>query len=202
MVAQPQQTHYTVEEYLELDRNSTDARYEYYDGVIRMMSGGTGPHGLIGGNVIFALNTVLVDSPCGVFTSEVYVQINAARYVHPDVTVSCEPEDLAGDIIHTPVVVFEVLSPNTESHDRGRKADYYRAVPSIMEYVLIDQQQAYVQVQRRHSDSNLWAIESYGEGESFTLTSLNVTLTVADIYRKVVFPDAAGPVFPDADMPH
>jgi len=193
MVAQLHQTHYTVEEYLELDRNSLDARYEYYDGSIRMMSGGTNPHGLIGANVIIALGNALLDSPCSVRTSDAHVQINVARYVHPDVTVTCDPEDLVGEILHSPVIVFEVLSPNTAAFDRGEKADYYRMVPSLMEYVLIEQSRMLVQVQRRHNESNLWTLENYGEGDTVVLKSINVTIPIADFYRKVVLPETAAP---------
>ena len=34
----------TVEEYLDLDRNSPDIRYEYIDGIVTMMAGGTANH--------------------------------------------------------------------------------------------------------------------------------------------------------------
>jgi Uma2 family endonuclease len=190
LVAQPKNTNYTVEEYLKLDCESTDARYEYYDGTIRMMSGGSSPHGLISMNVGTALNIALGDSPCGVLGSEIYLQLNATRYAHPDVTVSCDAEDLQGNMVHFPVIIFEVLSPTTESFDRGRKALYYRAIPSLREYVLIEQDQISVEVQRRHNDTNLWAIDNYGEGDTITLASLGISLAVNDFYRKVVFPDA------------
>ncbi len=184
---------YTVEEYKELDRNTEGVRYEYYDGSIRTRPFDTVRHSLICVNIMSRLASALWNEPSLVFPSDAWVQIGTTRYVHPDVTVSCDPQDARGESVRAPVVVVEVLSLDTEAFDRGDKADYYRAMPSIMEYVLIDQAQPYVQVQRRHSDSNLWAIDSYGEGDSFTLTSLNVTISVADIYRKIVFPDAAAP---------
>ncbi len=41
MVAQPGRIYMSVEEYVELDRNSSDVRYEYADGYAYLMSGGT-----------------------------------------------------------------------------------------------------------------------------------------------------------------
>lgn len=201
MVAQPHQTHYTVEEYLELDRNSPDARYEYYDGYIRMMAGGTNPHSAIGGNMNSLLNVALTNEPCLVLTSDAHVQIDAAHYFYPDITVTCDPAEFGAAIVHSPILIVEVLSPSTEALDRGKKAQYYRMVPSLKEYVLIDSHQISVEVQRRFNASTLWTIENYGEGDSFTLTSLNVTISVAAIYRKIVFPDAAGPLVPEANNP-
>jgi len=197
MSAQPQPHAYTVEEYLELDRDSPDARYEYYDGYIRLMAGGTNRHHLICTHVLSVLDTALADGPCSALTSDCRVQIDAARYVYPDVTVTCDPADLEGDIVRAPVVVFEVLSPSTEAFDRGRKADYYRMVPSLLEYVLIEQNKMSVQVQRRFNNSNLWTLENYGEGDSITFTSVNVTIALATIYHKIIFPPATGPSFLD-----
>lgn len=56
MVAQPEKMRMSVEEYLELDRSSSDVRYEYNDGYAYMMSGGTPQHALIIGNVQGELN--------------------------------------------------------------------------------------------------------------------------------------------------
>jgi Uma2 family endonuclease len=201
MAAESQPRFYTVEEYLTLDRNASDARYEYYDGYIRLMSGGTTHHQILSANIIIALGRELADSPCVVLTSDCRVQVNAARYVYPDVTVTCDAEDIASDIIRMPVVIFEVLSPSTEAFDRGQKADYYRAMPSLMEYVLITQTAMSVQVQRRFNASNLWTIETHGEGDSITLTSLGVTISVTDIYRKIVFPATPIPDLPEAPIP-
>ena len=201
MAAETQPRFYTVEEYLTLDRNALDARYEYYDGYIRLMAGGTTYHQIICAHVISALDTALADGPCVVLTSDSRVQINAARYVYPDVTVTCDAEDLTGDIIRAPTIIFEVLSPSTEALDRGQKADYYRMIPSLMEYVLIAQTTMSIQVQRRFNASNLWTIETYGEGDSITFTSLNVTISVADIYRKIVFPPTVAPGLPETPAP-
>ncbi len=88
------QHHYvmSVEEYLQLDRNSEN-RYEYIDGYVTMMSGGTLDHATIGANVISILRGLLRGSPCRVFTSDARVRLSEERYVYPDATVSCSEQD-------------------------------------------------------------------------------------------------------------
>ncbi|MBA3826650.1 MAG: hypothetical protein H0X24_22465 [Ktedonobacterales bacterium] len=61
-------------------------------------------------------------------------------------------------------------------------------MPTIQEYGFIDQTQIAVEVQRRHNDSALWTLESYGEGDTITLKSLDITIPITEIYRKVIFP--------------
>lgn len=46
MAVQPERMPMSVEEYLELDRSSSDVRYEYADGYAYLMSDGTPQHAL------------------------------------------------------------------------------------------------------------------------------------------------------------
>src|SRR5947209_6793405 len=104
----------TVEEYLTLDRASEDVRYEYIDGIITMLAGGTVNHSGICANIIGELIIALRGKHCRVFTSDLKVSVSATRYVYPDVSVSCDQRDLQekGDILYSPCVVIEVLSPS------------------------------------------------------------------------------------------
>ena len=56
MVANPRGLFMSVEEYLELDNSSLEGRYEYIDGYVYMLAGGTANHSIIGGNLITTLN--------------------------------------------------------------------------------------------------------------------------------------------------
>ena len=122
-----------VEEYLELDRKSLDARYEYIDGVVTMLAAGPTNHSRISVNVVSLLQAALRGSLCEVFNSDLRVSISSTRYVLPDASVSCDPGDLEGanDIIYSPRVIVEVLSPSTEATDRGKKFRYYQSCLSI-----------------------------------------------------------------------
>jgi hypothetical protein len=65
----------SVEEYLELDRNAYDAKYEYVDGVARMMSGGSSAHDRIAFNMRAAFDINFLSGPCTVFGSDMQAMI-------------------------------------------------------------------------------------------------------------------------------
>jgi len=190
MVADPPRRFMSVEEYLELDRNSLDARYEFIDGVVTMLAGGTANHSRICVNVVSQLHGALRGKPCQVFNSDLRVSISATRYIYPDISVSCDPRDQEqgdSDIIHYPRVVIEVLSPSTEAYDRGRKFGYYRACPTLQEYVLVDSQRQAIDLYRRQTE-NLWTFHPFGPDDEVELKSINVHFPLASVYEDVTFP--------------
>lgn len=193
MATQPERTQMSVEEYLELDRNSSDVRYEYVDGYAYMMSGGTPQHALIIGNFQGELSRQLEqrDSPCLAYPADATVRLSEIRYVHPDVVVTCDERDLvATDSLRSPCLVVEVLSPGTEKKDRSEKFDWYRACPSIQEIVFVSTEHPLVEVYRRQSSSGKWLLQFYGPGDEVELTSLNLVIPVDVIYRRVLFPES------------
>lgn len=117
------------EDYLKLDQNSQKARYEYLEGELRMLAGGSPDHSIITTNVTSILHQSLEDSHCIVYNSDMQLQLSESRYVYPDITVTCDPRDEEPEDkrIHYPTVVVEVLSPSTEIIDRGKKLLYYQA---------------------------------------------------------------------------
>ncbi len=188
MSALPNRLTMSVEEYLELDRNSIDARYEYIDGQVSMMAGGTLDHATISLNISSTLRNLLRGGSCRVFTSDARVRLSATRYVFPDVTVSCDGRDRGRiDVIQYPHVVIEVLSPSTEDYNRGRKFTYYRECPTIQEYVMVNTEYQAVEVCRR-ARNNLWSFHVFGPGEDVELVSLGVRFPVTAVYEDVIFP--------------
>lgn len=179
----------SVQDYLELDRNSLDARYEYIDGIVTLLAGGTTNHSRISVNVTSLLQASLRGSPCEVFNSDLRVSISGTRYLLPDASVSSDPEDMTGenDIIYSPRVIVEVLSPSTEATDRGKKFRYYQSCSSIQEYVLISTQELAVDVYRRASDK-LWTLHPFGPGDTVELKSINVSIPLAALYENVTLP--------------
>ena len=189
MVAQPQRSLMSVEEYLALDRASLDARYEYIDGYVIMMAGGTLDHSTISINLTSLLRPLLRGSSCRVYNSDARVRLVETRYVFPDATISCDERDRGrGDIIEFPRIVFEVLSPGTEAYDRGKKFIYYRSCPTIEEYVLIDTQQQAVDVYRRATET-LWVLHLFSAGDIIELASLGLSFPIASLYENVTFPE-------------
>jgi Uma2 family endonuclease len=194
MVGRPDRIEMSVEEYLELDRSSSDARYEYFDGYAYMMSGGTPQHALTLGNFQGELNRRFEQngSPCLAYPADATVWLSDSCYVHPDVVVTCDERDLIDlDSLHFPRVVVEVLPPNTERDDRNKKFDAYRSCLSIQEIVLVRTELPLVEVYRRHPSEKQWILQFYGPGDNVELTSLNVQIPVDIIYRRVIFPENA-----------
>lgn len=192
MVAQSDRTRMSVEEYLELDRSSSDVRYEYVHGYAYMMSGGTPQHALIIGNVQGELNQQLRQrrDSCRAYPADATVWLAEEIYVHPDVVVTCDESDLvAMDSLRSPRLVVEVLSPSTERRDRSEKFDWYRVCSSIQEIVLVRTTHPLVEVYRRQSATRQWLLQIYGPGEHVDLTSLALQIPVDLIYEEVTFPD-------------
>jgi len=83
------------DDYLTLDQNSQNARYEYLEGELRMLVGGSADHSTITTNLTGILYGLLRDGPCPLYNSEMQLQLSESRYVYPDVTVTCDPRDEA-----------------------------------------------------------------------------------------------------------
>jgi Uma2 family endonuclease len=187
MTALPNRPLMSEEEYLELDRNSVDVRYEYYNGHVRMLAGGSIDHATIGANVISILRGLLRGSSCRVLTSDARVRL-PAKLVYPDVSVSCDERDRGRiDIVQYPRLIVEVLSPSTEAFDRGQKFAYYRECTTIQEYVLIDSQRPAVEVFKRERNS-FWTYHAFEPGEDVELASIDVRFPVDAVYEDINFP--------------
>jgi Uma2 family endonuclease len=172
----------SVEDYLILSRSSKDARYEYLDGELHMLAGGSPDHSIIIANLTATIKGPLKGGSCRVYNSDVQLRLSEKRYVFPDIAVSCDERDRnQKETIRYPRVVVEVLSPSTEAIDRGKKAAYYRACPTIQEYVMVDSVEVFIEVHRREGE--LWTINSFEPGEIVTLKSLGVHFPIQDAYE-------------------
>lgn len=159
-------------------------RWELWDGVARMMTGGSLNHSRLSRNALTALATRLGPGPCEAFGSDAAVVLGPRRVAYPDISVSCEPED--GMSVAHPVVIIEVLSPSTASYDLDEKASAYRRIASLRHLVFVRQER--VSVQHLHRDAG---------GEDFTLTDLDridgildlaaigVGIILAELYARV-----------------
>jgi Uma2 family endonuclease len=185
-VALPRQPYMSVEDYLNLDRNSQNTRYEYYDGELKMLAGGSTYHATIMWNLAGILHRLLHGGPCRAYGSDMRLQLTATRYVYPDITITCDQRDYSfNDTIHHPRVVIEVLSPSTEAKDRGKKFTLYRECSTIQEYVMIDSQS--IQVEVYHRNDGKWTLSTYGLGDQIKLESLNIQLSSEEVYEGLDF---------------
>lgn len=178
----------SVEQWRALERDSHDTKHEYIDGQVYAMSGGSRNHGRIGSNVVRLLEDALGDT-CYVYNSDVAARLSSSRYTYPDATVTCDERDRETDEteVIAPRVIVEVLSPSTEAYDRGEKFGYYRACPSVQEYILVSTTAQGVDMFRRTNQG--WKIyEHYGSDDIIEFKSLGVRIPVAALYRRTDVP--------------
>ena len=136
MSAVLEQTHYTAEEYLRLERSAL-YKSEFHDGQIHAMTGASRKHNLITVNVVGELRSQLKKRPCEAYINDMRVKaVEAPSYHYPDITVVCgtpQFEDAQVDTLLNPTLLIEVLSPSTEAYDRGGKFAHYRKIGTLLE---------------------------------------------------------------------
>jgi Uma2 family endonuclease len=185
-MALPQYPQMDVEDYLILDDNSKNVRYEYLDGEIRMLTGGSTYHSIIKTNLTGIIYGLLRKKPCRAFDSDIRLQLSPTRYIYPDLVISCDQRDLTfGKEIRYPRVIVEVLSQSTEVTDRTKKFAYYREYPTVEEYIMIDSRKILVEVYRR--EGKKWSLYTFNADEEVQLASLDIQFSVADVYEDINF---------------
>ncbi|MDT7689618.1 MAG: hypothetical protein QOE46_2377 [Acidobacteriota bacterium] len=190
MAANPEQR-YTLEEYLELDRNSEE-RLEFWDGEVFCMSGGSQAHDRILVNCLVYLSTKLDSQACRVFSSDMRIKVpSAPPYRYADVTALCDEaqfEEVSGvDALTNPQLIVEVLSPSTEACDRGDKFTHYKSIPTLREYLLVAQHRPHVTHLFKQDDGTWIHSEANDLDTSAKLNSLDCELPLIEIYRGVSF---------------
>lgn len=183
-----ERTNYTEEEYLEIERTSF-GRWEYVSGKVRLMAGGSDDHGAISSNLVRVLGNALVPKGCRVYGSDVKIQTGDGVNTLPDVSVVCvERRYYLGrtDVVLNPLLIVEVLSPSAENYDRTEKFEHYRTVETLTDYLLVEQDEAQVMLYTRRAD--YWEMRVIaGLGSSVFLSSVDVTLSLADVYALIEF---------------
>jgi len=180
----------SVKEYVQYEIES-NTKFEYHDGKIYALAGGTVNHGKICGNAYNELRIQLKnnESDCFPFNSDVKLFIESTNsYVYPDSMVVCgeeEGENDAKNAVSNPVLIIEVLSKSTAAYDRGDKLYLYRGIPSFKEYVLIEQDKHVVDVHFKHKNSDLWSLTRYeGLDKVIYLQSLAIEISMKELYHR------------------
>ncbi|HLO47932.1 MAG TPA: Uma2 family endonuclease [Kamptonema sp.] len=182
--------YYSPEEYLALEEVA-DYKSEYIDGQIYPMTGGSTNHNQIAGNFYAELNFAFKKLDYRVYMGDVRLWIPKRRiYTYPDVMVVVgEPEyyNNRTDTITNPKAIVEVFSKSTQGYDKSDKFDYYRSIPTVEEYILIHQNQVYVE-QFYKTGTKRWSLGEYdAEDEAIALNSVPFQISLADVYNKVKF---------------
>jgi Uma2 family endonuclease len=181
---------YTPAEYLVLE-DRAEFKNEYHDGEIIPMTGGSFNHNRIINRICAYLLSALQGKPHEPFSSDVRLWIPKYRkFTYPDVMViQCPPISFEGrtDTLVNPRLIVEVLSKSTEEHDKNDKFKFYRSISDLQEYLLINQYELDIQHYTK-TDSGFWIYRTYEASEdTIALTSIEVDITVANIYEGVSF---------------
>jgi len=171
----------SVEDYLQGELIS-DIKHEYIDGYVYAMAGASTNHGRIASNVSGELRQHLKNLPRDVLIADFKVNVNRHKFFYPDVVVICDSNN--ADVYYTekPLLIVEVLSNSTQRKDRTLKRLAYQSLPSLQEYVLIEQDFVDVEVSRRSVN---WDSHHYFLSDEVYFESLDLKLLVTEIYRRV-----------------
>lgn len=174
----------SVEDYFALEENSEE-RYEYVDGRVYMMAGATKTYDTIKANMERNLWAPLRGSGCRTYSSDMRVFASPTRYYHPDVTISCNSDNLDEEAtVRSPRVVIEVLSPGTIKTDYKEKLRAYLACPTIETYMLVDSWSMLVTMYHKE-DQGQWRFQFFKGDDEVVIPGLNLHLSLADIYLDV-----------------
>lgn len=199
MVASPQPTNLTPEEYLQFEEQSP-LKHEYIDGQVYAianedingqvyaMAGASDPHVTIAGNLFTLLRSHVRGSGCRVYILDMKARLESLnRFYYPDVMVTYDARDRETQIYKRfPILIVEVLSDSTEAFDRGDKFSDYQTLESLQEYVLINTKRQRVECFRRNEEG-LWVLQSYTPPQTFQLKSIGFEETLTALYEDVDF---------------
>ncbi|ACK68213.1 protein of unknown function DUF820 [Rippkaea orientalis PCC 8801] len=190
MQLQTKPQYYTPEEYLELEETA-EYKNEYRNREIIPMVGGTTNHNQIAGNFYRRF-------PLTINNQDYYSYMESVRlwlaeynlYTYPDVMVIKGEPIYHGEgtsNVTNPQIIIEVLSKSTQGYDHTDKFQFYRSLPTFVEYILIDQYHYSVEQYIKQSD-NQWLVNFYsGETAILKLSSVEWEITLQDLYQRVNF---------------
>ena len=185
-VKRESQRRYSLDEYFAVEETS-QVKNEYYDGQIFAMAGASLEHNDIAANLISTIRPALVHRGCRTFGSDLRVQTPGGLFTYPDVSIVCgAPLLIQGRpaTLTNPLVLIEVLSDATREYDRGQKFDLYKEIPTLREYVVVEQ--AAPLVETFCLTDGQWVPRRFDSLEAtVVLHALSLSILMRDIYRMV-----------------
>ena len=179
-----------IEKYFETEL-ALEERYEYSNGEIRLLAGGTPNHNFIVGNLLVTLKSLLKNKSYDIFVLNQRLWIpDRNLYTYPDIMVLEQPIQLQEgrtDTVMNPCLIAEILSKSTKDYDRSEKFLAYRTIETFREYLLIDQYEIHVEHWKKIA-ANQWLLSEYTDPQvTLTLSSVDLKLIIADLYENIEF---------------
>ncbi len=182
---------FSVENYLDFERVQVE-RHEFLDGSVYAMAGESPNHSTI----CFNLNTIvglqLRRKRCRGFSPNMKIATNEkGLYSYPDLAVICgQPTFYDGtkDVITNPTLIVEVLSPSTESYDRGEKfLRYTNQIETLQNYILISQDKPLIEIYSRQENGGWDKTEIAGLQSVLKIDSIECEISLTELYESVDF---------------
>ncbi len=177
-------------DYLRFERFAQE-RHEFIDGSVHAMAGESPNHSTICFNLYGSIYGQLRGKKCRGYSPNMKVATNeAGLFSYPDLIIVCgQPtyHDKTSDVVTNPTVIFEVLSPSTESYDRGEKfLRYTNNIASLEDYVLISQNGPHVE---QYSKASGWKkVEVDGLDAVLRLDVVECEILLSELYDRIEFP--------------
>ena len=188
MSAVKKQTLISEQDYLAGELRS-QIRHEYLGGYVHAMAGNSNRHVVIETNLLAVMRNLLKGRPCRPYSTNTKIRIplpNQLRYYYPDLSVVCEQNSQDDSFQDAPVVIVEILSRSTRRIDTGEKLRDYLTLPSLMVYILVEQDEPFVVVHRRGASG--FEREVYQQLDSvIPLPEIEIELPLTEIYDEVEF---------------
>jgi Uma2 family endonuclease len=184
---QRSQRRYSLDEYLAVEEAST-IKHEYYDGEIFAMAGSSLAHNHITANILTFLRTGLRERECSAFGSDLRLRTPGGLFAYPDVMVICGQVELTHgrpDTVTNPIILVEVLSQATRDYDRGDKFGHYREIPTLREFLLVEQDRLFVEHFQLGSNKVWTPTPAQAWDEAVMLSSINLSLPLSEVYQEV-----------------
>jgi Uma2 family endonuclease len=143
-------------------------------------------HAIITRNLLIGLDRRLERGQWTVI-SDFATDVGPATLRAPDVVVVPAGGDLKSRATTSPVLLAEILSPSTATVDLGDKSPEYLALPSLLAYLVLAQDEAKAWIWLRgpdgfHAGSQVIA----GADATIAIAPLGLDLPMAEIYAGVL----------------
>lgn len=183
-------TKLTPQDYLAFERKS-EIKHEYFDGEIFAMAGAKRNHNIVNQNLNGLIWQHLKNKDCESYSGDMRVFVpETGLYTYPDLVVVCGEPQFQDDVLDTllnPTLLVEVLSESTEGYDRGKKFQHYRSIESLQEYVLVSQDEAWIEKYVKRGGGFWMLSEAVGLDSSIEFSSIECKIALSEVYDKIDF---------------
>ncbi len=159
------------------------------------MAGASPEHSLVIVNFVSAIRKQLRNSACYVFSDNVQYKFKTNegedKSIIPDASINCRIKSRRGNtFLDAPRFVMEVLSPTTESYDRGEKMELYRQ-QEIEEYWIVDWRKKKIEIYELDYENDipkyfLWKVITQDNKKELQIIHFpNVKITFDELFEEI-----------------